>query len=348
MSIEVMNQVWTQSEQKGSSLLLLLAIADNANNKGEAYPGIEYLSRKVRMSRRQTQRLVQELDRTNELAVIWGGSGPKDAHFFFILVGKSPEDIQTTKEKVAKINAKRGRTVAARKNEAGERVQDMGDNLSSLDALDEDLDKGDNLTPLMETEAKSDILSPLHDDPEKGVKPGDKGDISGNKGVKSGIKGDIAVSPEPLINRERNRQGEPGAQDENSSPGNGHSPAHSTSPLAGDHSRSKRRVPDPDHIPAEVQLFKSVTERMPRRDQWPLIVRAWKDKPYSREFLLPFWEAWVARDHKRTSLGWLDWVSQGIIPEPWAKKPSRPEHPNEPKGFESIRKVLQEHRDGDL
>lgn len=338
MSIEVMNQVWTQSEQKGSSLLLLLAIADNANNKGEAYPGIEYLSRKVRMSRRQTQRLVQELDRTNELAVIWGGSGPKDAHFFFILVGKSPEDIQTTREKVAKINAKRGRTVAARKNESGEQVQDKSDNLSPLDEMNEAAGKGDNLTPLMEAETKSDILSPLHDDQEKGVKPGDKGDISGNKGVKSGKKGDIAVSSEPLINRERNRQGEPGARNEISPPENGHSPARPTGPLAG----------DPDHIPAEVQLFKSVTERMPRRDQWPLIVRAWKGKPHSREFLLPYWEAWVARDHKRTSLGWLDWVIQGVIPEPWAKKPPRPEQTNEPKGFESIRKVLKEHQDGSL
>ncbi|MEN4013959.1 MAG: hypothetical protein ROW48_18160 [Bellilinea sp.] len=332
MSIEVMNQVWTQSEQKGSSLLLLLAIADNANNKGEAYPGIEYLSHKVRMSRRQTQRLVQELDRSNELAVIWGGSGPKDAHFYFILVGKSPEDIQAAKDKVAKINAKRGKTVAARKNESGEQAQDMGD----------------NLTPLMETGAKSDILSPLADNPEKGVKPGDKGDISGNKGVKSGKKGDIAVSPEPLINRERNLQGEPGAQGENSPPENGHPPARSPSPLAGDHVRSKGQDPHPETVPVEVQLFRAVTGRMPRRDQWPLISRAWKDQPYSREVLLPFWEAWVARDHKRTSLGWLDWVSQGVIPEPWAKKPSRREHTNEPKGFESIRKVLQEHRDGDL
>ena len=348
MSIEVMNLVWTQSEQKGSSLLLLLAIADNANNKGEAYPGIEYLSHKVRMSRRQTQRLVQELDKSNELAVIWGGSGPKDAHFYFILVGKSSEEIQAAKDKVAKINAKRGKTVAARKNETEEQAQDMGDKLSPLDEPDEAFDKGDNLTPFIETGAKSDILSPLADEREKGVKPGDKGDISGNKGVKSGKKGDIAVSPEPLINRERNHQGEPGARDENSPPENGHPPARSSSPLAGDHIRSKGQDPNPETVPVEVQLFKSVTERMARRDQWPLIIRAWKDQPYSREFLLPFWEAWVARDHKRTSLGWLDWVSQGIIPEPWAKKPSRPEHTNEPKGFESIRKVLREHQDGDL
>lgn len=348
MSIEVMNLVWTHSEQKGSSLLLLLAIADNANNKGEAYPGIDYLSRKVRMSRRQTQRLVQELDRSNELAVIWGGSGPKDAHFYFILVGKSPEEIQSAKEKVAKINAKRGRTVAARKNVSEDPLQAMGDNLSSLSDVDEIQEKGDNMIPLMETEDKSDILSPLEDTPEKGVKSGGKGDISGKKGVKSGKKGDKAVSPEPSINRERNRQGEPGAQGENSPPGNGLAPARIAPPAADNLSRVNEPELEPGTIPAEVQLFKSVSGRMPRRDQWPLIVRAWKAQPYSRELLLPFWEAWVARDHKRTSLGWLDWVSQGVIPEPWAKKSTLPEHSIEPKGFASIRKIVEEYRDGNL
>ena len=345
MSIEVMNLVWTQSKQKGSGLLLLLAIADNANNKGEAYPGIDYLSRKVRMSRRQTQRLVQELDRSDELAVIWGGAGPKDAHFYFILVGKSLEEIQAAKEKTAKINAKREKLVPARKNEPERQPENKGDNLTPLEDVQE---KGDILTPLENIQEKSDILSPFPDDPEKGVKPGEKGDISGKKGVKSGKKGDIAVSPEPLINRERNRQGEPGAQDENSLPENGLTPARSTSPMVENIPRSKEPDPHPNAVPTQVQLFKAVTGRLPRRDQWSLIVRAWKDKPYSREILLPFWEAWVARDHKRTSLGWLDWVAHSAIPEPWVKKSSGGEPTNEPKGFQSIRQVMEDYRNGNL
>lgn len=246
MSIEVMNLVWTRSTQKGSSLLLLLAIADNANSKGEAYPGIDYLSRKVRMSRRQTQRLVQELDRTSELAVIWGGAGPKDAHFYFILVGKSPGEIQAAKEKAAKINAKRERSVPARKNELEEQPEN----------------KGDKLTPLKDAQEKGDILSPLRVDPEKDVKPGEKGDILGKKGVKSSKKGDIAMSPEPLINRESNRQGEPGARDAISLPETGLTPARPFSPLVESIPRSK--TPEPDDVPPEVQLFKTVTGRFPR------------------------------------------------------------------------------------
>ena len=325
MSIEIMNMVWTQSTRKGSSLLLLLAIADNANNKGEAYPGIDYLSRKVRMSRRQTQRLVQELDSSNELAVIWGGSGPKDAHFYFILVGKSPEEIQIIKGKVEKINAKREGSVPGRKNE----IHAEPDN------------KGDNLTPFVDDQEKSDILSPF----VEGTK---KGDIWGKKGVKSDKKGDIAMSPEPLINREHNRQEESGAHVQNSMPENGHLPAPPI--LALTENEQTSQMPESYQIatPTEVQLYKAVTGRLPRRDQWPLIIRAWKNKPYSRETLLPFWEAWVARDHKRTSLGWLDWVERGEVPEPWAKKSPAGEDSDEPRGFRSIRQVMEEYHNGDL
>ncbi len=148
--------------------------------------------------------------------------------------------------------------------------------------------------------------------------------------------------------RTGNRQGEPGAQDENSLPENGLTPARSTSPMVENIPSSKEPDPHPDAVPTEVQLFKAVTGRLPRRDQWPLIVRAWKAEPYSREILLPFWEAWVARDYKRTSLGWLDWVAHSAIPEPWVKKSSGGEQTNEPKGFQSIRQVMEDYRNGNL
>ena len=383
MSIEVMNRVWTHSTQKGSNLLLLLAIADNANNKGEAYPGIDYLSRKVRMSRRQTQRLVQALERSNELAVIWGGAGPRDVNFYFILVGKSPKEIQATIEKAAEINAKREGSGQARKNVPEEQPENEGDNLTPLETremvdnssppLENALEKGDILPPLEKTNEKCGLLSPVVNgkdkddiltpfenvleqgdilspfgDPDKGFKSGEKGDISGNKGVKSNKKGDIAVSPEPLINHKSNHQGESGAQDENSHEKNGLTPARSTSPLVENIPHSKIPEPHPDAVPTEVQLYQRVTGRLPRRDQWLLIVRAWKDKPYSLDILLPFWEAWVARDHKRTSLGWLDWVERRAIPEPWVKKSFAGVRTDEPNGFRAIQQVVEEYRNGSL
>jgi hypothetical protein len=38
MSIKVMSQVWEHSTRKGTRLLLLLALADFANDEGICYP----------------------------------------------------------------------------------------------------------------------------------------------------------------------------------------------------------------------------------------------------------------------------------------------------------------------
>lgn len=69
MSIRVMTHVWTHSKQKGAALLLLLAIADFANDDGEAWPAVETLAEKIRMSERYTHMLIKALVETGELAV---------------------------------------------------------------------------------------------------------------------------------------------------------------------------------------------------------------------------------------------------------------------------------------
>ena len=62
MSIKIMSAIWEHSEAKGTELLLLLAIADYANDKGMAWPSITTLARKCRMSRRYTMSLLQKLE----------------------------------------------------------------------------------------------------------------------------------------------------------------------------------------------------------------------------------------------------------------------------------------------
>lgn len=56
-----MNLVWLHSAHKGSELLLLLAIADNADDHGRAWPGIELLSRKTRLTTRGVQYALRKL-----------------------------------------------------------------------------------------------------------------------------------------------------------------------------------------------------------------------------------------------------------------------------------------------
>lgn len=86
MSMEIMTRVWDHSKQKGTPLLLLLAIADNANHNGVAFPGIPYLARKTRMSERQVQRVLQDLDESGELAVV-RGAARNNANLYYVLVG---------------------------------------------------------------------------------------------------------------------------------------------------------------------------------------------------------------------------------------------------------------------
>lgn len=69
MSVHETSRVWKTSQHKGGALLLMLAIADNANDWGYAFPGIEYLSQKTRMSERQVRRLIELAEETGELYV---------------------------------------------------------------------------------------------------------------------------------------------------------------------------------------------------------------------------------------------------------------------------------------
>jgi len=69
MSIKIMSQVWEHSKHKGSPLLLLLAIADHADDDGHAYPGVERLAKKIRMTKRNTQIILTKLAKSGELEI---------------------------------------------------------------------------------------------------------------------------------------------------------------------------------------------------------------------------------------------------------------------------------------
>ncbi|TDD03116.1 helix-turn-helix domain-containing protein [Saccharopolyspora terrae] len=70
MSIKVMNWVWDQSPAKGTELLMLLAIADNAADDGtNAFPSVSTLARKTRLDQRTVQRIIRKLSEQGRLAV---------------------------------------------------------------------------------------------------------------------------------------------------------------------------------------------------------------------------------------------------------------------------------------
>ena len=69
MSIKVMSSVWEKAEVKGSKLLLLLALADFANDDGICWPRIDTLAKKIRMSDRHTIRLIQQLEVDKQIEI---------------------------------------------------------------------------------------------------------------------------------------------------------------------------------------------------------------------------------------------------------------------------------------
>ena len=61
MSIKIMSQLWENSRHDGTHLLVLMALADWANDDGEAYPAVPTLARKCRISERRLQQILEEL-----------------------------------------------------------------------------------------------------------------------------------------------------------------------------------------------------------------------------------------------------------------------------------------------
>ena len=75
MSIKVMSAVWDDSEATGNARLVLLAIADSADHDGtNAWPAIDTIAKKTRLSRSTVKRKIQELVSLAELAVVPGPS----------------------------------------------------------------------------------------------------------------------------------------------------------------------------------------------------------------------------------------------------------------------------------
>lgn len=69
MSIEVMSRVWKHSKAEGTELLLLLAIADYADDHGVAHPYKSQLAKKCRVSERTVQRLIKKMESDGEIEI---------------------------------------------------------------------------------------------------------------------------------------------------------------------------------------------------------------------------------------------------------------------------------------
>lgn len=102
MSIKIMSDVWQLSGHKGSGLLLLLAIADAANDWGHAWPGQDTLAQKTRLTTRTVRSLSQDLENSGEIYRL----RYKGRHYNYVVLTGCDE--QEKADRIAKLHERIG------------------------------------------------------------------------------------------------------------------------------------------------------------------------------------------------------------------------------------------------
>jgi hypothetical protein len=81
MSIKVSTWVWKHAKHRGTQKLLLLALADFANDSGVCWPSVGSLSDRIGEGERHVHRLIKELVASGDLLVVPGGGRGKTTRY---------------------------------------------------------------------------------------------------------------------------------------------------------------------------------------------------------------------------------------------------------------------------
>jgi hypothetical protein len=73
MSIKIMADVWSNGPTDKAQLLVLLALADFADDNGSCWPSVAAVGVKARMSERNARRVIRDLEAAGHLSVVTGG-----------------------------------------------------------------------------------------------------------------------------------------------------------------------------------------------------------------------------------------------------------------------------------
>lgn len=90
MSIKVINDIFDNSEMRGNDRLVMLAIADNADDeKRQAWPSVTHLAHKTRIPIRTVWRCIKRCVASGELTIIRSGSKEGGSNLYQIMVDRS-------------------------------------------------------------------------------------------------------------------------------------------------------------------------------------------------------------------------------------------------------------------
>ena len=85
MSVRMLSRVWDCSRHTGNDLLMMLAIADFADDDGRAYPSVARLAEKCRMTSRNANKVIAVLRKGGELE-IRQNEGPKGTNLYRLVL----------------------------------------------------------------------------------------------------------------------------------------------------------------------------------------------------------------------------------------------------------------------
>ncbi|PHS21753.1 MAG: hypothetical protein COA84_15170 [Robiginitomaculum sp.] len=83
MSIKIMSKIWEDGPQKHGALLVILVLADRADDDGVCWPAINTIAKKARMTTRSAQRNIRDLEAAGWLTIQTGG-GRKGSNKYII------------------------------------------------------------------------------------------------------------------------------------------------------------------------------------------------------------------------------------------------------------------------
>lgn len=95
MSVRVLSWVLDNSEAPGNDRLVLIAIADEADDDGtNSYPSIDRIARRARVNKRTTMRALERLEETGELVVQRPEVQGRGHHNRYgVVMGRDPEEV---------------------------------------------------------------------------------------------------------------------------------------------------------------------------------------------------------------------------------------------------------------
>ncbi len=93
MSLVAMNRIWDRSTQTGTPLVILLALADRADEDGICWPGVDWIAQRARLQPRQARNVLRALEESGEIRTINRKGGRYRTNLYIITAGMDEQAI---------------------------------------------------------------------------------------------------------------------------------------------------------------------------------------------------------------------------------------------------------------